>query len=581
MRMRIAILAALLIAGACAVVERAWDLQIRQGPQLREMAQGQHLKGVALSPKRGAIYDRTGAELAVSIDVQSLSADPRQLRELGQSPAKVAAKLAPVLGLPRKVIEERLTSGRSFAWIKRRLSPSETQAVRALALPGLRLNTEARRYYPNRELASHVLGYANIDGTGIEGLELSLDSKLRGTATTLPALRDRRGKVIFAKGAMERAEQGADVTLSLDKTIQHFAERELELAVRSFEAKGGSVVALDPRTGEILAMANYPTFNPNQPASAPPAHRRNRSITDRFEPGSTIKPFTLAGALARNPSLLEQRVDCEQGAMRLTGYTIHDTHAWGELLPAEILAHSSNIGAAKLGLGMGASGLYRTLRDFGFGAPTGVLLPGEVDGVLRDPKTWYELDAATISFGQGLSVTTLQLATSMAALANHGRMQRPSLVKRITTARGDVVATQDSVPGRQVVPAAVADAVAQMLVAVTADAGTGSEAAIPGVSVAGKTGTAQKPDPVHGGYADGQWLSSFVGFAPADAPRLVLAVVIDEPIIAYYGGTVAAPTFRRIMAASLRHLDATPLGAQARHLRPEKQAAIGAGPRDG
>jgi cell division protein FtsI (penicillin-binding protein 3) len=557
MRARIALLAVVLFAGAFAIVKRAWDLQVRQAPELREMAEQQYHKGIQLSPKRGTIYDRNGAELAVSVEVDSLYVDPKLFREAGQKPLQVAARLSALLGIPRKAIADKLAAERNFAWIKRRLSPSESKAVRALNIPGIVLRSEARRYYPNRELASHVLGFADVDGRGLEGLELQLDERLRGSSALVPAVRDRRGKVVFSDLSDDTASQGDDVTLSLDKTIQHFAERELELTVRTFEAKSGSAVALDPRTGEILAMANYPTFNPNQPGSAPVANRRNRSITDRFEPGSTIKAFTVAGALTKNPTLIDASYDCEQGLMRRPGFTIRDTHPWGELTPTEILVHSSNIGAAKIGMEMGGPALYRTLRDFGFGAPTGVGLPGEVGGALRDPKLWYEADLTNIAFGQGLSVSALQLASSMGALANQGRLLRPTLVKRIETARGEAI-PQPLAAGRQVVPPQVAKALTHMLTAVIGQGGTGTEAAIDGVPVAGKTGTAQKPDHVRGGYAEAQWLASFVGFAPADDPRLVLAVVIDDPVIDYYGGVVAAPAFRRIMQASLRHMDVLP-----------------------
>jgi cell division protein FtsI (penicillin-binding protein 3) len=574
MRIRIALLAMILLGGAGAIVKRAWELQVQQGPKLREMAEEQYLKGIALSPKRGTIYDRNGAELAVSVDVDSVFVDPRQFREARQNPVLVAAKLSGLLGLPRKAVADKLSQASNFAWIKRRLSPNESKAVRALDIPGIALTTEARRYYPNRELASHVLGFANVDGRGIEGLELAFDEKLRGSSTLVPAIRDRRGKVIFSDLLDDRASQGDDITLSLDKAIQYAAERELELTVRTFEAKGGSAVAIDPRTGEILAMANYPTFNPNQPAGAAPETRRNRSITDRFEPGSTIKSFTLAGALTANPGLVNTHIDCEHGTMRLAGAVIHDTHSWAELTPTEVLVHSSNIGAAKIGMGLGAPALHRTLRDFGFGATTGVDLPGEVAGVLRDPKSWYEVDTATIAFGQGISVTTLQLASAMSALANQGRWQRPTLVKRIENAHGEVVSPREPGRPRQVVPPQVATALTHMLTAVTGEGGTGVEAAIEGIPVAGKTGTAQKPDHVRGGYADNQWLSSFVGFAPADDPRVVLAVVIDEPVIAHYGGTVAAPAFRRIMQASLRHLEVGPsaplLGAEPRIARVQE-----------
>jgi cell division protein FtsI (penicillin-binding protein 3) len=321
-------------------------------------------------------------------------------------------------------------------------------------------------------------------------------------------------------------------------------------------------------------MANFPTFNPNDPAAAPPNHRRNRAITDRFEPGSTIKPFTLAGAFAAGTVRSDQRIDCQQGALKVAQYTIHDTHKWDELTPGEILQYSSNIGAAKIGMDLGRARLYRTLRDFGFGALTAVGLPGETSGILRHYKRWYDMDAATIAFGQGVSVTALQLAVATATLANRGRMMHPTLIRRIENARGEVV--KESVPsaGQQVVPAQTAALISDMMTAVTGEGGTGVEAAIDGLLVAGKTGTAQKADYVHGGYAEGKWVSTFVGFAPARNPRLVISVTIDEPVIAHHGGTVAAPTFRRIMEASLRHLGVVPNAiAQQPAKRAPKRAA--------
>jgi cell division protein FtsI (penicillin-binding protein 3) len=554
-RARVMRLAVLMFAGAGAVVHRAYELQVLQSPTLRAMAEEQYLKNIALSPKRGTIYDRNGAELAISVDVDSVYANPRRLRELGADLAEVAARLASLLGLDPGPVAERLATERHFVWVKRRVSPKEGKAVAALGIPGIELTAESRRFYPNRELASHVLGFANIDGKGIEGLELDLDEKLRGSSELVPAIRDRRGFVVFSEQLLDdRAAQGDDVVLTLDKTLQHVAERELELTVRTFEAKGGSVVVLDPLSGEILAMANFPTYNPNEPAGAHPSHRRNRAITDRFEPGSTLKPFTIAGALAAGVISPSQRIDCEDGKLRVAQYTIHDTHRWEALTPSEILAYSSNIGTAKAGMQLGRARLYRTLRDFGFGAKTGLGFTGETAGILRHYKRWYDMDAATIAFGQGMSATALQLAAGTAAIANRGRLLRPQLVKRIEDARGEIV--QEALPHleRQVVPPRIASMVADMLVAVTGPGGTGVEAAIDGHLVAGKTGTAQKADYVRGGYAEGKWVSSFVGFAPARKPRLVAAVIIDEPLIAHHGGTVAAPAFRRIVEAGLRHL---------------------------
>ena len=554
-KVRIALLGTLLMAFAVAVMHRAWELQVDRAPALREMAEEQYLRRIRLAPKRGTIYDRHGAELAVSVDVDSVWANPRALRENGGDPDVIAGRLSRLLGVDRERIARRLHSDRYFVWIKRRITPQLAARVRDLDLPGVRLEREARRFYPNRQLASHVLGFANIDGVGIEGLELSLEERLRGDRRVVPAIRDRRGRVVFSEQLLDdRAAQGDDVTLTLDRTIQRIAERELALAVQTFEAKAGSVVVMDPESGEILALANYPTFDPNDPGDSPASHRRNRAVTDRFEPGSTVKPFTVAAALARGTIGPEQLIDCEDGAMQVDEYVIHDTTPHEELTPAQILAYSSNIGTAKIGGTLGRRGLYRAFRRFGFGEETGLELPGEAGGILRHFRRWYEMDAATISFGQGMSSTSVQLATAMSAIANGGRLVRPRLIGQVRDANGAVVQETHPEVRRRVVPERVARLVGDMLTAVTGPGGTAEEAAIDGYLVAGKTGTAQKADYVSGGYAEDRWLASFVGFVPAEDPRLVISVVVDEPVIAHYGGVVAGPVFRRVGEQALRHL---------------------------
>lgn len=571
-RIRVALLAILLLAGAGALVRRAWELQIERGGTLREMAEEQYLRNIRLAPKRGTIYDRHGAELAVSVDVDSVWANPRQMRAEGVDPTLAASRLASVLPVDPQVIARRLRSDRFFVWIERHVTPQQAAAVRALEIPGVSMSREAKRYYPNRELAAHVLGFANIDGDGIEGLELAFDDRLRGAVNAVPAIRDRHGHVVFSEQLLDdRSVQGDDLHLTIDKTIQHIAEREIELAVRTFEARAASIVVMDPHNGEILAMANYPTFNPNRPGEAPADHRRNRAITDRFEPGSTVKPFTIAGALAAGTVRPDQMIDCENGAMEVAEYTIHDSHPYDELTPAQVLALSSNIGTAKIGNTMGRAGLFRTFRRFGFGSATGLPLPGETEGSLRHYRRWYELDAATIAFGQGMSVTTVQLAVAMGALANDGRLMRPILVRRISDAHGETVDETLPLVRRQVVPRATSRLVADMMTAVTEPGGTGEEAAIDGYLVAGKTGTAQKADYIGGGYFEDRWLASFVGFVPAERPRLVIAVVVDEPVIAHYGGEVAAPVFRRVGEAALRHLG-VPAGDGGEALAAEARA---------
>lgn len=563
----------LLLAGF--VLYRAFDLQVLRADELEQQARRHYLRKLRFSPKRGTIRDRHGAELAVSVDTDSVFADLQLFRKHDGDPQQAAVALSRLLGVDEKVLERRFASDRDFIWVKRRVTPKAALAVSQLGVPGVAIQPEAKRYYPNVQLAAHILGFADIDGKGIEGLERNLDERLRGVQASSPAVHDRKGRVVYSKQLLDgRSAEGDEVTLTLDKTLQHIAEKELELAVGTFEARAGSLVVLDPSSGELLAVANYPTFNPNDPGSSPVGHRRNRAVTDRFEPGSTVKPFTVAGALSAGALRPHEEVECEDGSWRVGTEVVHDTHRWSTLTPSEILAYSSNIGTAKIALALGRPGLYRTLRNFGFGEATGVPLPGETAGKLRDHSLWYDMDAATISFGQGMSVTALQLTVAMAGLANGGKLMQPLLVKRIRDARGDLVQEASPQVRRRVVPARVARLVSDMLTGVTEPGGTGVEAAIDGYLVAGKTGTAQKADYVHGGYAKGRWSSSFVGYAPAHAPRLVIAVVIDEPVIAHSGGQVAAPAFRRVMEQSLRHLGVPTdhqVGNLSAHLIPSQK----------
>jgi cell division protein FtsI (penicillin-binding protein 3) len=577
LRRRVGVIGALLMLFACSVMVRAYRLQVREAATLRGLAEDHYRDSIRLSPMRGTIYDRHGAELAVSVRVESVSANPREMRAAGRDPAQVTALLRSVVELDEARVLARLSSDRRFVWIARRVTPQQANRIRAMEIPGVRLEREARRFYPNRELASHVLGFADIDGVGIEGLELSFEERLRGSNAVVPAVRDRRGNVVFSEQLFDdRGSQGDGLVLTIDKTIQHIVERELALAVSTFEARAGSVVVMDPHTGEILAMASFPTFNPNTPQSQPVAHHRNRAVTDRFEPGSTVKPFTIAAALDVGSIRTDQLIDCQNGAMEVAEYTIHDSHPYAQLTPAQILAFSSNIGTAKIAQGLGRAGLYRAFRRFGFGQTTGLPLPGETAGILRHYRRWYEMDAATISFGQGMSSTTVQLASAMSALANGGDLVSPVLVRRIVDGHGETLEETRPNVLRRVVRPDTARLVADMLTAVTGPGGTGEDAAIDGFLVAGKTGTAQKANYIGGGYADDRWLASFVGFVPAEAPRIVIAVVIDEPLVAHYGGVVAGPVFRRVGEATLRHLGvATSEGGQALtdHERQERARA--------
>jgi cell division protein FtsI (penicillin-binding protein 3) len=476
-----------------------------------------------------------------------------------------AARLGRALSMDAAEVYAKLQPRHRFAWIKRRITGDEATAVRELADPkkhpvrGLAIEGEGHRYYPGRELAGPVLGFVAPDGQGKDGIELALDENLRGKVEDVRGLRDRSGRLIFEGGNESHALLGDDVTLTIDEGIQHVAERELDAAMHTYETKGGSLAIVDPATGEILALASVPGYNPNDYTESDADARRDRAITDRFEPGSVMKPFLIAGALAAGTLKPNDVIDCEHGSARIGGITIHDTHLNDLLTPTRILAISSNIGAAKIGLQLGEAQLYATYRRFGFGEPTGVPLPGEAMGVLRPKaRAWYDGETATAAYGQGISVTTLQLAMAMAAIANGGKLLDPVLVKRTGEGQGEQGHENGSRVRREVVPAGVARTVAEMLTAVTEGDGTGVEAAIAGFRVAGKTSTAQKIDPGTGKYSSDMFTAVFVGFVPVERPRLVVAVVLDEPTMGHWGGDHAGPVFRRVAEAGLRYLGVTP-----------------------
>ncbi|MDP9035824.1 MAG: transpeptidase family protein [Myxococcota bacterium] len=573
-QMRMGLLCGIMGLALGGVVSSAWRIQVEDGREWRETAEKQRQRRLHIEPKRGTIQDRNGTPLAVSVEVPSVSADVvEMLRGIEGKVAQdallreAAVRLGQALSLPPAEVFARLEPRHRFVWIKRRITSDEVLAVRELsdarksagAIRGLSIDGEGHRYYPGRELGGAVLGFVAPDGQGKDGIELALDEELRGKAEAIRGLRDRGGRLIFDEANGEHALQGNDVVLSIDEGIQRAAERELDAAMRTYETRGASLVVVEPSTGDILAMADVPGYNPNDYTDSQADARRDRAVTDRFEPGSVMKTFTLAGALAAGTLRPTDAIDCEHGVYRVGGITVHDTHSNGILSPTQILARSSNIGALKIGLQLGESGLYAALRRFGFGEPTGVPLPGEAAGVLRPrSRSWYDAETASASFGQGISVTTLQLAMAMAAIANDGKLLEPILVKKVTDGRG--ASLRESVPKvrREVVPPSVAKILAEMLTAVTEEGGTAVEAAIPGFRVAGKTSTAQKVDPTTGRYSVEKYTAVFVGFVPVDHPRIVVAVVLDEPMIGRYGGDLAGPVFRRVAETSLRYLGVAP-----------------------
>ena len=575
-RVRMGMVCGLMGVACGMIVSSAYHLQVDDGPEWRELAEAQRQRRMHVAPKRGTVYDRNGVPLAVSVEVPSVSADAfEMLRGVDEKmlPARireVAGLLARALDGDAQEIATKIAAKRRFVWLKRRITADQANALKALGDPkrtanpirGLAIEGEGRRYYPNRELAGPMLGFVAPDGEGKDGLELELEDELRGHVEEVKGLRDRSGRLLFAEGVPnEKALAGHGVLLTIDQGIQYFAEQELDAAVRTYEAVGGSIAVVDPATGEILALASSPGFNPNDYGDSAVDARRNRAIHDRFEPGSTIKVFTLAAALAAHTLAPTQKVYCEKGSMAIDNIIIHDTHVSEWLTPTQVLAISSNIGAAKIGLELGEARLYEAFRRFGFGEPTGVPLPGEANGVLRSRgRPWVQVETAAASFGQGVSTTTLQLAMAIAAIGNGGKLMEPILVRRVIDGVGNVVRETSPKVRREVIPANVARTISEMLVAVTEGEGTGVEAAVPGFRVAGKTATAQKADPETGRYTQDRFTSSFIGFVPADKPRIAIVVVLDEPMLTHAGGAVAAPAFRRVAEFALRYLGVKPEG---------------------
>jgi cell division protein FtsI (penicillin-binding protein 3) len=563
-RFRIKTVLAFFCLFAIVVAGRAFHLQVLNREQLCRLAERQYKNKVPLVPKRGTIYSRGYEELAVTVEVDSIYAEPEDIGD-----PKVAARvLSPVLSLNQKELERRLSSQRSFVWLERKVSPSFIERVKSLNLQGVGFVKENRRFYPNSELASHVVGFSGVDGNGLSGIELSQDNLIKGKVGFVRAERDALGKRTLPKDfGFEDTLAGSSIVLTIDKTIQYAAERELAEAVRKSKAKGGTVIVMAPKTGEILAMANYPQFNPNDPSFYQQEIVKNRAITDTYEPGSTFKAFLAAAALEEGVVRPEDRFFCENGSMEVAGKVIHDTHKYGTLTVKEIVKYSSNIGATKIATKLGREGYYSYLNAFGFGSPTRIELKGEGEGILRPLKTWSKLDLANISFGQGVSATPIQLTTAFSALANGGYLMKPYLVREILDRDGKVIKRNQPQIIRKVVGGDTASKVTEMLRDVVAEGGTGTAAALNGYDVAGKTGTAQKVSEGGRGYAGGKHVASFIGFAPADSPELVVFVAIDEPVGVQYGGVVAAPAFKAIAETSLRYLNApkksdeqTPIG---------------------
>jgi cell division protein FtsI (penicillin-binding protein 3) len=570
MQLRIRLIGAVFVVAFLAIAARAGYLQLVMAADLGARGNQQQQRVIKLTPKRGDIYDRNGEELALSIEVKSLYANPTEIKE----PKRVAAQLARLLDIPEKRLRDKLSRKKSFIWIERRLSPEIAQQVGDLKLAGLHFVPEHKRYYPRGQVAAQVVGFTGLDPKGLEGIELFYDADLLGEAGLLISARDARGRgMATAEQDIRGGVPGGSIYLTIDRTLQYIAEKELARQVKASSAVGGTVVMIEPASGRVLAMASQPSYNPNAINRYRPGDWRNRTVSDAFEPGSIFKPFLLAGVLEEGLLSPSSKIDCENGRFEVGGKVIRDHKGYGRLNLADMLKYSSNIGFAKIGKKLERERLYGYLRDFGFGQKTGVDLPGEEDGVLRNPNRWFEIDLATASFGQGVSVTPLQMAAAMGAIANGGMLMEPYLVERIVDGQGEVYRHQPNAV-RRVVSESTANRVKKMMVGVTESGGTGTRGAVIGYKVAGKTGTAQKVDSVTGGYSVDKTVSSFIGMVPADNPAMLMLVTIDEPQDMTYGGLVAAPVFSRIAEESLRYLDIPTTEMVVKQQLPEKRAKV-------
>ena len=555
MKFRIFIIFVVFIMMTVAISAKAYQLQILKSQRLSQLAERQHRKVISVVPKRGVIYDRNREEMAISIDVDSICAEPIKISDA----YKTAKELSPILKMSEKELAEKFTVKRPFTWVSRRISPEQSTKVKNLKLDGIGFIKEARRFYPNRETAGNIIGFAGLDSRGLEGLELQYNDYLKGETTHSVVERDALGRIILSHGLKQRDEQaGNDLVLTVDKTIQFIAEKELKETVVRTNAKSGTVVAMNPKTGEILAIANEPQFNPNIFGNYNPSFWRNRAVTDCFEPGSTFKVFVVASALEKGVISAKDTFFCENGSYIVAKRTLHDTHPYGWLNVQDIIKFSSNIGAGKIGEKLGKERLYENLRKFGFGERTGIDLPGEIPGQLRPTNQWSQIAVHTVSFGQGVSVSAIQLISGLSAIANNGYLMKPYLVKQIVSPEGKIIKESKPQIIRKVISEKTAKQVASFMKTTVIQGGTATKAFIDGYEVAGKTGTAQKPDLTSGGYSKGKYVSLFMGFTPSDDPSIAILVLVDEPRGIYYGGEVAAPVFKKIAEETMHYMGILP-----------------------
>ncbi len=574
-RKRMALIGLFFTSSFGLLIFRCLNLHLSSDPKLEKRARSQYQAKIDEAPPRGNIYDASGEELAISVPTYSLAARPSRLKDLKTSIETLSA----LLGMKEADIRGKMDPAKKYVWVKRFLSPQEREQVEALKWPELELVKGAKRFYPNREMASQVLGAVGGENEGLAGLELYYDRYLQGGGTTSMAYRDARGKTFETEETLETgAREVHNLHLTIRKNIQYAAERELDVACSSYRARACTAVVLDPETGEILAMASYPGFNANAYEKSNLAAWRNRAVTDTFEPGSTFKTILAAAGLETNTVKPTDRFFCENGSLQIGKHVIHDHEPYGTMSFMDILKVSSNVGMYKIGQKVGKKNFAETIQNFGFGRKTGVDYPGEVPGYVPQSRTWQEIEFANLAFGQGLRVTALQLAAAYAAIANGGILYKPYLVSRVTDANDRTVMEISPKPVGRVIGEKTASRLLKALEGVVEEGGTATRAALPGYSIAGKTGTAQKV--VDGKYSHTKFFSSFIGIVPADQPRFVVLVSVDEPQGVTYGGLVAAPVFRKIAWEAIRDLAISPQTSPGDKKKPVVREAGFLNPQD-
>ena len=535
------------------LMTRAFHLQIMSGSTYKVMADRQHTNSLPLPPERGLIFDRNGEKLAASLLVDSVFIDPSKVSDADST----ASRLSTVLHLKKKQILQQISKSKNFCWAARMISPAQASQIRALELDGVYLVQEPKRFYPNKELAGQLIGSVGLDSNGLEGLELKYENYLKGETDKVLWGRDAKGRKLYlADGpAEEKKDVIHNLILTIDSRIQYLVESHLKEAIQKTGARGGMAIVMDPKTGQILAMANEPAFNPNNFYRSDKELKRNKALTDVFDPGSTFKPFLAAAALEEGVVKETDRFYCENGAYRVANVTIHEANQkkHGSLTFREVLKYSSNIGAVKVSQKVGKQKFHQYIQNFGFGHKTGIDLPGESGGLVRPCENWTTVDTATIAFGQGISVTAVQLISAFSAIANQGMLMQPYIVQKIVNPRGEVVKEFTPTAVRQVISPRTAERLTAILTDVVGEeGGTGKKARIQNVGVAGKTGTSQKFDFAAKRYSREKVRTSFMGFFPSGSPRLAILVTIDEPQRFKWGGEAAAPVFKEISQQIIR-----------------------------